>query len=171
MQTASSLSIDTARPNAAAAPHTALTDKADPSPVLVRWAGHMPYFVVASGLLLPERLSLGSAVVIALLYAIFCHFAALWIRMRPGALRDPVSRAARVATGMLVVVTLLSLLAPAVSTAMAGAPWGAPEGQALLAREIEAGWSVLWATHFSLMLPVACGFFVIQFITSRPPAA
>ena len=52
MQTASSLSIDTARPNAAAAPHTALTDKADPSPVLVRWAGHMPYFVVASGLVL-----------------------------------------------------------------------------------------------------------------------
>jgi hypothetical protein len=167
MQTVSSLSIDATRQDAGPS-FLAVLDRLDPSPVLVRWAGHMPYFVVASGLVLPERLSLGSAVVIALLYAIFCHFVALWIRSRPDRLRDPVSRAARVATGMLAVVTLLSLIAPVISSFMAGARWGSPDGLGFLAREMGSSRAELWATQFALMLPVASGFFLIQFITTRP---
>ena len=171
MQTAPGVSIDNASQATADTSLAGVRDRADPSPVLVRWAGHMPYFVVASGLLLPERLSIGSAVVIALLYAILYHFTALWIRSRPDLLCDPVSRASRVATGMLGVVTLLSLLAPLVSITMAGAPWGAPEGLALLARSLDAGWQALWAAHFALILPVALGYFVLQLITCRPRAA
>lgn len=172
MQTASSITIDTHTRGASHAPSrmpglAAALDHAEPSPVLVRWAGHMPYFLVGSALFLPERLSIGAAVVIALLYSVFGHFTSLWIKRRQPSGADRVGRIARAAVGSLGLVVLMSLVAPVIPTCMLGAAWGAPAGVALLDRYLQDGGLAIWAAYFAFLLPVALGFFAIQLVTWR----
>ncbi len=135
--------------------------KLDPSLVLIRWAGHVPYFLLGSRLMLPQELSLGSAVVISLFYAIFGHFIAMWIRGQGVARPAVISRAAMPALGAAALALAMSVVGPAVAVAMPG-----EAASALFGQLQEQGFAI-WQAYLGLMLPACLGFGAVQFLTGR----
>lgn len=166
MQTTSDLSLaaDRAQPVAGAGTSGifAAFAKIDPSPILIRWAGHLPYFLLGSRLMLPQELSIGSAVVIGLLYAVFGHFIAMWIRKPLPAEAGSIARATRPVAGALTLLLAMSVLAPAVALSMPG-----QAGAALVLQHLQEEGFRLWQSYLALMLPACLGFYAVQVLTAR----
>lgn len=117
------------------------------SPTVIRFAGHLPYFKVGSGLMLSQELSLTGVVLMTLTYSILCLAASRWT----GGRKSPF-------VGTLGLLAAMMLVGPVIAGFFSVAPLGPDSyaGQLL--------------PMLGLLLPVCSGFLAVQtlILPARP---
>lgn len=132
----------------------------------LRFAGHLPYFKIGSGLVLPHGLSLGGAAVTALAYSLLCLVVARWLTgaWARHSLQRPIAASL---AGTLAIGGAMLLLGPLITLLLPGDPAAAASH---LADEAE-GWRSLMPAYLGLLIPVCLGFFAAQSLARVRTAA
>lgn len=125
--------------------------------LVLRYAAHLPYFKIASSLLLPQGLGTAGVLATALVYALACSAASWWI----AALRREVPIFANPAVlpllGATAVLIAMMVMGPAIATLLPRHP------------DRAAGLLAQLPAWLALLAPVIAGFFLAQLL-SRPRA-
>lgn len=121
----------------------------------LRFAAHLSYFKLATGLLLQQGLSNGGVVVAAAVYAMGCLAASRWIAGLRRTTADSPHAAALPLLGTTAVLIAMMAVGPALSVLLPRHPERAVEAASLLP---------VW---FALLAPVCTCFFAAQLLTGR----
>jgi len=125
--------------------------------LVLRFVAHLPYFKIASALLLPQGLGTAGVLATALVYALACSAASRWI----AALRREVPIFANPAVlpllGATAVLIAMMVMGPAIATLLPRHP------------DRAAGLLAQLPAWLALLAPVIAGFFLAQLL-SRPRA-
>lgn len=93
--------------------------------LLLRFCGHLPFFMAASLLLLPEGLSLSAATAISVTYSLLCCEIAGWLNFRQEGARPAFSLAETPLLGSTILVGAMVLTAPAWALVLSPGSFGA----------------------------------------------
>lgn len=142
----------------AAAPLSAPAREGDALFLLaLRYAAHLPYFKIASAMLLPQGLGTGGVLVTVLAYALACSAASRWIagqrRARSQCLSQP---AVLPLLGTTAVLLAMLAMGPTITTLL-------PRHPELAAASPLA----LLPAWLALLAPVTLGFLAAQLLTGR----
>ncbi len=132
-------------------------------PVLaLRFAGHLPYFKIGSGLMLPQGLSFMGAAVTALAYSLLCLGVTRWLSWRQAV--SLVHRpAAASLLGTMAVIAAMMTLGPLIGLMFPAAPPVSAEPDTSHAER----WHGLLPAYLGLMVPICIGFFAAQLVSRR----
>lgn len=92
--------------------------------LLLRFCGHLPFFMAASALLLPDGLSLSAAIAISLTYSMFCCEIAGWLNFRQEGSRPAFSVAETPLLGSMILVAAMVFIAPSWALVLSPASFG-----------------------------------------------
>lgn len=125
--------------------------------LVLRYVAHLPYFKIASALLLPQGMSTAGVLVTTLVYALACSVASRWIA---GLRReDPIfpNPAVLPLLGATAVLIAMMVMGPAIATVLPRHPG------------LATGTLALLPAWLALLAPVIAGFFLAQFLTRPRP--
>lgn len=123
--------------------------------LFLRFIAHLPYFKVASVLLLPQGISNGGLLAMALVNALACCLAARWSAGLRRASAELPHRAVLPLLGTTAVFITMMVAGPLIATAFPRHP------------ELAAGTASLLPAYACMIAPVSALFFAAQFLTAR----
>jgi len=113
---------------------------------MIRFAGHLPFFKIATAAMLPQAIGLGGVVVTAFVYSLLC----LLVTRHFGARHSPFA-------ATLVLIAAMMVVGPAIALALPAEPLPANH----------TGLSGLMLPYLGVLLPVCLGFFAVQFMVGH----
>lgn len=127
--------------------------------LVMRFAGHLPFFLLVSPLLLPQGLNLFAAAAISLSYAVFCSEIAGWLNARQSGAEQAYRISLTPLTGSLVLIAAMAVSAPVWTLALSPASFGAYAANPL----------ALWP-EFAVLIAPSCVLFTACQLYTRAHA-
>lgn len=123
--------------------------------LVLRYAAHLPYFKIASALLLPQGLGTAGVLVTTLAYALACCVTSRWLAGLGR--QDPTfpNPAVLPLLGATAILVAMLVMGPAIASLLPRHP------------EPATGFLAQLPAWLALLAPVVTGFFLAQLITTR----
>jgi hypothetical protein len=128
--------------------------------LVLRYIAHLPYFKIASMLVLPQGISNGGLLVTTLVYALACLVASRWSAGLRRVSAELPHRAVLPLLGTTAVLIAMMVVGPVIATLLPRHP------------DVAANATTLIPAYFCMLAPVCALFFAAQYLTApRRPAA